>query len=416
MMRVWRLYSVLAVAAALLVGLSGVASASSSAASPLAVARRVTIHVPTNAPTIQAAIDAASDGDIVVVAPGSYVGDIDFLGKAITVRSAKGPKKTTIVGQADGPAVSFHTNEGASSVLKGFTVTGGAASFGGGIYVFSASPMIQNDVVSADQACYGGAGVYLDGGAAVLSGDTVSGNAQEARCTSGNGGGGIEVTDTVGAQITHTTVENNAWTGSGPGGVSFFQPGTVTMLDSTIEGNSPGGITLFNDNTATVVQNLITGNPGGPGILVSAPGKSEGPIFTNNTVVAGKNQGALGVTGVDSGVELYNNIFVSGAATQPAVTCSTASSPTPPHFVTDLAWSGGGQAVLGSCVSSFLNHGNLTANPEFANPSINDYQLMPGSPAINAGTNGAPAVPSTDFLGNPRIVGGVIDLGVYESL
>ncbi len=59
-----------------------------------------TIHVPGDQPTIQAGIDAAMDGDIVLVADGTWTGvgnrDIDFLGKAITVRSENGPDSCII--------------------------------------------------------------------------------------------------------------------------------------------------------------------------------------------------------------------------------------------------------------------------------------------------------------------------------
>ncbi len=55
-----------------------------------------TVHVPVDKPSIQAAIDAAATGDTVLVAPGTYLENINFHGKAITVISEQGPSVTTI--------------------------------------------------------------------------------------------------------------------------------------------------------------------------------------------------------------------------------------------------------------------------------------------------------------------------------
>jgi hypothetical protein len=106
-------------------------------------------------PTIQAAIDAASDGDVIALADGTFQGDgnrdIDYLGKALTVRSQSGRRdQCTIDCQATAQSPHrgfyFHTGESLSSVLQGVTVAGGnptlPEAWGGGILCEYASPTI----------------------------------------------------------------------------------------------------------------------------------------------------------------------------------------------------------------------------------------------------------------------------------
>ena len=99
----------------------------------MSVAQAATTYVPTDQPTIQAAIDAATPGDVIVVAPGTYWETIDFQGKAITLRSSNGPSDTTIDGTGlGGSVVQAVSGEGPDTILEGFTITGGFADVGGG--------------------------------------------------------------------------------------------------------------------------------------------------------------------------------------------------------------------------------------------------------------------------------------------
>jgi len=120
--------------------------------------------------TIQAGIDAAVDGDTVLVVPGEYVitEPITFRGKAVTVKSEAGLDQTTI--RMDTPAdtnrgsvVFFENNETDASVLEGFTITGGRGSYGlsagGGIYFDASSGTVKNCTIVQNTAGYAG-GVF----------------------------------------------------------------------------------------------------------------------------------------------------------------------------------------------------------------------------------------------------------------
>ncbi|MFZ0802256.1 MAG: hypothetical protein WAN70_08820, partial [Terriglobales bacterium] len=122
-----------------------------------------TINVPAQQPTIQDGINAAQNGDTVLVAPGTYYENIDFKGKAVTVTSANGPKVTIIDGGGTYQVVTFQSGETLSSVLSGFTVRNGFAAFSsefsaGGISIGISSPTITGNVVTENFGC--GIGVY----------------------------------------------------------------------------------------------------------------------------------------------------------------------------------------------------------------------------------------------------------------
>src|SRR5438094_9074035 len=90
------------------------------------------IHVPADQPTIQKAISAAANGDTVLVAPGTYVENIDFSGKIITVVSSGGPANTIIDGGQNGIVVNFANAEPRAAVINGFTIRNAAFPANGG--------------------------------------------------------------------------------------------------------------------------------------------------------------------------------------------------------------------------------------------------------------------------------------------
>jgi hypothetical protein len=378
------------------------------------------IHVPADQPTIQAGINAASNGDTVLVAPGTYKENINFNGKAITVKSSGGPKVTIIDGGGVGLVVTFSSHETSSSVLNGFTLQNGSATFnsqyeGGGIFIAFASPTIKNNIIQNNTACAGGGGIGVYFGSPLIQGNTIKSNSQSG--CSGGGGGGIEAGGASTVQIIGNIIQNNSWGGSG-GGVYLNAVGAALIKNNVITGNVGGGIAMFNDVSGTaIVQNLISGNTstGSSGVYWSNPPA----VFVNNTIVDGPASGGSTVATDDFGtpVTVANNIIVALHGATNALSCGFTDLIASTFYNNDI-FSANGPAYGGICTDQTGMRGNISANPKFGGTS--NFRLKGGSSAIDAGSNSAPDLPSTDIAGNLRIINGnggttaIVDMGAYE--
>ena len=120
------------------------------------------IHVPGDYPTIQAGINASVNGDTVLIADGTYTGtnnkNLDFGGRAIVVMSENGANNCIIDCQNDGRGFYFHSNEDASSIMDGITITNGSAESAGGVFCENSSPTIRNCIITNNSATIGSGG------------------------------------------------------------------------------------------------------------------------------------------------------------------------------------------------------------------------------------------------------------------
>ncbi len=212
------------------------------------------LHVPSQYQTIQLAIDAAQNADIVLVASGTYTGtgnfDLNYKGKSITVKSADGPDNCIIDAEGNGRGFIFVNGETGLSVLEGFTITHGNANYGGALICDDSSPLITNCRFTNNSANVGGAMMFTNSTADITDCLIQNNTATHS--------GGVHVYVSAVKMYNCLFISN---TGNTTGGGVVFEDSDSphpVMKNCTIHGNSsPVGGGVYSTNSSPFIQNVI---------------------------------------------------------------------------------------------------------------------------------------------------------------
>jgi hypothetical protein len=221
-------------------------------------------------PTIQSAIDATLNTDTIIAADGIYTGvgskNLDFKGKAITVRSENGPANCIIDCEASGRGFQFHSGEDAGSVLDGVTIRNGRVQNnegGGAIECLSSNPTIRNCVFSGNYAqSYGGGMSNTDASSPMVTNCIFFGN--RAGEDSGGGMWNNEATPTV----TNCTFTANIVPSDHDGGGLYNLKCSPMITNCIVRGN--GGRSEIRGGVNVTYSN-VEGGYSGTGNINSDP-------------------------------------------------------------------------------------------------------------------------------------------------
>ena len=340
-----------------------------------AIGHAAVLQVPGDYSHIQNAIDAGTNGDVILVSPGVYYENINFKGKAVTLTGTNTAdpnvvKSTIIHASGQSSVVSFVCGETSNSVLAGFTVTGGYGTsspsfgtgiyFGAGIYCLGSSPTIIGNIIISNVAPTGGSSLYgYGGGIACIQSDAIVSRNLIAANVAYAGGGLVAYLGK--ARLASNLVCSNSATTAG-GGAALLSGGQL-MNNTLVANDAPqaGSVYASSDSNGQclVSDNIICNATAGGGLYVDSQ---------DHITQAG-----------------FNDVWSNTGTNYP-----------------------GGQDLTG--VNS-----NISQDPAFVDATNNDFHLQDVSPCINAGDHTfQPLAGELDYYGNARVYAGRVDIGASE--
>jgi hypothetical protein len=318
---------------------------------------------------IQTAIDIATDGDEIAVGPGTYLEAINLAGKVMYLHSRDGATVTAIdASNLFAPAILCNSAEGPGTIVEGFSLIGSLGY--SGMQVESGSPTVRRCTFPGHPSSCGSALLNYS------ASPTVSDCTFSVNDNQGCGGGAVQ---NLG--------------------------GAPTFKHCVFAGNFGCRGAMYNEITSLTAVNCE---------------------FRSNADNFGCGGGAL--TNYSSTIRLTNCTFTANHSSNTGgaiYSCGGSTTLTNCILWNDTADFGGNELYGADCGDGFTvtysnvqgghpGNGNFDADPLFVQAPGN-LRLAEGSPCMDAGTNGAlPPDLASDLDGNPRIVGGVVDVGAYE--
>lgn len=318
--------------------------------------------------TVQRGINAATAGNDVYVAAGSYPNTSLAMKNGVSLYGA-GSTQSVLQGTGAAPVITI-SGIGAGETVSGFAITGGYCppfAWGGGVCIVGSSPTIKGNTIAGNTAVWGGGGIAALNSSALITNNLIDGN-------SALHGGGVYLS----------------------GGSSVLDGNTITgnMINGSPDQQGYGaGVYAYG---GTITNNVIANNVGyNTGIYGTAAGgifANQLPILIANNTIVGNN-----ASPISGGIYNY---FGN------------------PTITNCIVWGNGDDLAAGATATySDIEDGdggtgNRSVAPGFASTSTLDFSLPAGSPCVDAGTSsGAPA---SDRRGVYRPQGSAVDIGAYE--
>ncbi len=339
-------------------------------------------------------------------------------------------------------------------------------AWGGGIYCWHyCSPIITNNTVAYNTATFGvGAGIDCeDNSSATITNNVITGNYAVF-----GWGGGIEC-DNSSPTITNNAITGNCAAYGVGGGIDCEDNSSPIITNNAIAGNFVdeygygGGIECNSFGSPVVTNNTITDNSAINGVGAGIDCENGTPMIANNNISGNTADNISGNPTVDNygwggGIDCWccsatitNNTIVGNSAANgwgAAICCLDSSSAAVSNNIvafnssgiyngTDGYYPAGAPTFLGDDVYGNTDYNfsgvtnptgssaNISTDPLFVNAVSGNYRLSPGSPCVSAGSIAVVTAPPfltntsgviIDLDGNPRIAGGMVDMGAYEYL